>query len=94
MWLFYVPVPDAEAEALARKLLEAGVCRCINLVPGRSLYVWKGRLESERETLLIAKTATPEKFERLARELHPYELPAIIKLKAEASEDYEKWLAD
>ena len=50
-------VPPAEAESLARALLERRLVACVNIVPGiRSLYWWQGKLEDDGESLLVLKT--------------------------------------
>lgn len=83
---------------LARSLLERRLVACVNIVPGaRSLYRWKGRLEDEREVVLIMKTRA-DRFEFLAAAvdaLHPYEEPELIALGIEkGSEGYLRFIED
>jgi periplasmic divalent cation tolerance protein len=87
-----------EARRIARALVESRLAACVNIVgPIRSVYRWKGAVESASEHLLIIKT-TAVAFPRVRdaiRELHSYELPECIMLSIEAgSEDYLKWIAD
>jgi len=60
-----------------------------------SLFWWKGKLDSARESLLLVKTKAslfPEIIS-LVKEIHSYEVPEIIALPIIAgSEDYLKWL--
>lgn len=77
---------------MAATLVESGVCKCVNVVQSRSLYEWKGKPEEQDEEILVIKTASATAVEERIRELHPYEVPAILRLKLEANEDYEKWL--
>ena len=75
-------LPDrASAETLARALVERRAAACVNiLAPCRSVYRWKGAIETADEVPLFAKT-TRDRYallERVVRELHPYELPEII----------------
>ena len=75
-------LPDrAAAEKLAAELIEKRLAACINiLAPCRSVYRWKGAVETAEEFPLFAKT-TRDRYsllERVVRELHPYELPEII----------------
>ena len=75
-------LPDrASAETLARALVERRAAACVNiLAPCRSVYRWKGAVETADEVPLFAKT-TRDRYallERVVRELHPYELPEII----------------
>lgn len=87
---------SADAEWLARALVERGLAACVNVVPGvTSIYRWKGKVERGEEQLLLIKT----RGERLGelREavvaLHPYELPELIALPIEAGHTpYFDWL--
>jgi periplasmic divalent cation tolerance protein len=50
---------QAEAERIARGLVERRVAACVQIVgPIRSYYRWKDRLETSEEWLCIAKTAS------------------------------------
>jgi periplasmic divalent cation tolerance protein len=87
---------EADAERLARALLDARLAACVNVVPGvRSLYRWKGEIESELEFMLIIKTSR-DLFPALRAEiekLHPYEVPELLALPVLAgAEDYLSWL--
>jgi periplasmic divalent cation tolerance protein len=87
---------EADAERLARALLDARLAACVNVVPGvRSFYHWKGEIESAAEFLLIIKTSR-DLFPALQAEiekLHPYEVPELLALPVLAgSENYLSWL--
>ncbi len=89
--------PDPEsAEALARRLVEAGQAACVNIVPGlRSIYRWQGRLESETEQLLIIKTRAEAypKLEKTIRDHHPYQVPEVLSVPVDAGlAAYFAWL--
>jgi periplasmic divalent cation tolerance protein len=86
------------AENIARILLDAGLAACVNILPEvRSMYVWKGSLQSEAEVLMIIKTAATN-FDRLRATLvaaHPYELPEVVALEIrDGHHPYLQWLAD
>lgn len=73
--------PD-KSESLAKNLLDLRVVACVNVMPVRSYYRWKGESMDEPEHLLIAKT-TKEKTEEVItaiKSLHPYEVPEIVIL--------------
>jgi periplasmic divalent cation tolerance protein len=74
--------PKDTSESLARMLLEKHIVACVNVVPVRSYYRWKGEFCSEQEDLLIAKTTKEKAGEVIAalQGLHPYEVPEIIAL--------------
>jgi periplasmic divalent cation tolerance protein len=75
-----VPSPDV-AEAIARRLVEARLAACVNVLPPvKSYYSWRGALESADEFLLVIKTRESryERLEQALKALHPYELPEIV----------------
>jgi periplasmic divalent cation tolerance protein len=87
---------EADAERLARALVEARLAACVNVVPGvRSFYHWKGEIQSGVEYLLIMKTSR-ELFPALSAEvtkLHPYEVPELLALPVvDGAKDYLDWL--
>jgi periplasmic divalent cation tolerance protein len=88
-----------EAERIARRLVQARLAACGNIVrsPVRSIYRWKDKIESAREFLLVIKTSRRRFAELQAaiKHLHSYEVPEIIALPiAAGSQGYLSWLAD
>lgn len=88
----------AIAEAAARRLVEARLAACGNILPAMiSIYEWQGILERADEVVLLLKTTeerAPALMEALARE-HPYEVPAILLLPVEAAAPaFAQWVAD
>ena len=85
------------AEALARELLEARWAACIHVgATLRSLYHWRGEIETVEETSLTIKTRAtlyaPLEAAILAR--HPYELPEIIVVPiSHGLPAYLQWIA-
>ncbi|HEY2395263.1 MAG TPA: divalent-cation tolerance protein CutA [Rudaea sp.] len=72
---------EAIVERIASALVEERLAACVNRIPGiTSTYRWRGKLQHERECLLLIKT-TSERFDAVRErivELHPYELPEVI----------------
>ncbi len=91
--------PDAEAaERIAQALVSEHHAACVNILPiAKSVYRWKGQVESATEQLLIIKSMTrafPTIRSRIL-ELHPYELPEILAVPvAEGHPDYLAWIRD
>lgn len=80
-------LPDrAAAERLAGALIGQRVAACVNIfAPCRSVYRWKGAVQSEEEHPVLIKT-TAERYpalEAAIRAAHPYELPEIIAVPVE-----------
>jgi periplasmic divalent cation tolerance protein len=95
--LVYCTCPDEKtAETIAQALVEEGLAACINIVPAvKSVYRWKGKVESAAESLLLIKLTSGvyETTERRIVELHPYELPEVIGVPIVAGlQAYLAWL--
>ncbi|MGA7913853.1 MAG: divalent-cation tolerance protein CutA [Candidatus Acidiferrales bacterium] len=88
-----------EARKIARGLVERRLAACVNEIgaPVRSIYRWKGKVESAQEFLLVIKT-TKRRFAALrdaVRELHSYGVPEIIALPiVDGSRAYLDWIAE
>ena len=86
-----------EADRLAEALLEKRLAACANILqtPVKSIYRWKGRVETAKEFLLLIKTSRAN-FLALSRQiekLHSYDTPEIIALPITAgSPEYLRWL--
>jgi periplasmic divalent cation tolerance protein len=88
---------SAEANRIARAVVEARLAACVNILPGNvmSVYRWKGKVESVKERLLLIKTSRKrlEKLRLMVKQLHSYDVPEFIAVKIEAgSSDYLAWL--
>ena len=87
----------ADADALARTLVERGLAACAQISEISSVYRWQGQLHHEPEWRVVFKTV-PERYpqiEAAIRERHPYELPAILAIATtEAFEPFARWVAE
>ncbi len=89
---------DAEAETLARKIVEAKLAACVSILPPmKSVYFWDGAVRVDSEYLLLVKTLR-EKFDGLESFIqmnHGYETPEIIALEVSAiAGGYLDWMKD
>jgi periplasmic divalent cation tolerance protein len=86
---------EAVAADIGKKMVERGLCACVNFTPVRSIYTWKGKVEDQQEYIAFFKTTREsgkELKEALAK-LHPYDVPEIIELKlSDVSLPYLSWL--
>jgi periplasmic divalent cation tolerance protein len=70
----------AEAERIGRAMVEERFAACINIFgPIRSIYRWKGAVETADEVAAIFKTTDDCAGDLIARiaALHSYEVPCI-----------------
>jgi periplasmic divalent cation tolerance protein len=79
---------------LSNYLVENKYAACANIFPIKSAYWWKGQIASDQEYVSILKTITGnwEILKTKVEEIHPYEIPCIMKIEVEANEKYEEWI--
>ena len=86
-----------EARRIAALLLEEKLAACAQLLDMESHYVWKGKITTSPETMLMAKTRAALFARAIARikELHPYETPEIVAQSFAAGfAPYFAWIAE
>lgn len=87
--LIWCPFPDEEtAAAVASALLDAKLIACANILGQvRALYEWDGALGEAREVGVLFKTHASLLDAAVARvaELHPYDAPAVLGWRCDAS---------
>ena len=93
----YMTAPNrAEAERIAQALLDARLIACANILDGgTSLYRWDGELQSEQETVMIAKTQMRlvQQACKLIAELHPYDVPCVTAMPVlKSHREYAEWV--
>ena len=70
-----------EAERIGRTVVEERLAACVNILgPIRSIYRWRGAIETADEVAAIFKThhwQSDALFERIAA-LHSYDVPCIV----------------
>ena len=94
--VFVTVSDDDEARKISGLLLEQEKVACVNIVSGvNSTFLWKGNIETERESLLIMKTKSsvlPEIVD-IIKSAHSYEVPEIIAMPIiGGNEEYLKWI--
>jgi periplasmic divalent cation tolerance protein len=87
-----------EAERIGRTVIEEKLAACINiLAPCRSIYRWKGNIETAAEVPAILKTHSwqaDELIERIAA-LHSYDTPCVAVWPIEKLlRRYADWVED
>ena len=89
----------AEARKIARAVVENRLAACVNVLetPVESFYRWKGKVQREREFLLVIKTSRGrlKKLQAEIERLHSYEVPEFIALPiVSSSPAYLRWLQE
>lgn len=74
--------PDREtAERISRIAVENRLAACATLLSeAESIYRWKGRIETARETVVTFKTTRDRlaALQAFVLEEHPYEVPEVV----------------
>ena len=97
--VIYITAPsEEEATKIARILVEEHLAGCVNIVKDiRSIYLWQGKVEDEKEVLMIVKTR-PQLFSALTarvKALHSYMVPEVIAIPVvDGSDAYINWLKE
>ncbi|OGS55173.1 MAG: divalent cation transporter [Erythrobacter sp. RIFCSPHIGHO2_12_FULL_63_10] len=96
--LIYCPFPDRDAARdVAATLIEERLIACANILgPIESLYVWEGVRGEAEEIAVLFKTDASALDNAIARlgVLHPYDTPAIIGWRCDATHPATAhWLA-
>ena len=97
MLIVFTTTPNTEeAESLARKIVEAKLAACVQVLPQmKSFYFWENEIQTDSEHLLLIKTLE-EKFDELEKFIkanHSYDVPEIVAVSSEkVSGDYLDWM--
>jgi len=87
---------EEEGLKIASALVDAEMVACVNMIEKvRSIFKWRGKVEDEKETLLIIKTRTERMAEVVAKvkEVHSYDVPEVIALPVvEGNQSYLRWI--
>ncbi len=94
--VFITAASKKEAKKISNELLKQRLVACCNLIDKiESIYWWKGKIESSKEVLILAKTDKDKlkRLEKLVKKIHSYDVPEIIALSLQWSQkDYLRWL--
>ena len=97
--LVYITVKDkAEARKIGGELVESKLAACVNIIDNmNSMYVWEGKLQDDKEVILIAKTTearVPLLIDRV-KTLHSYDCPCILSIPVSGgNSEFLDWIAN
>ena len=89
--------PDGDtARRISNELVTEKFAACANILPAvESIYRWKNKIESGKETLVFFKLSEDRQsaFQDKLRSVHPYEIPEIIFVPvANGLPEYVAWV--
>lgn len=95
--LVYITTKNkSEAKKIGKTLVKTKLAACINIIDGmNSIYRWEGKIQSDSETILIAKTkeSLVDKLIKKVKSIHSYSCPCIICLPIlNGNKDYLNWV--
>lgn len=88
---------QAEAQTMARTLVERKLAACAQIEAIESYYTWKDTVQHDAEFRVTFKTVEAQypAVEAAIRALHSYELPAIHAIAlAHVHAPYAQWVRD
>lgn len=94
----FITAPSHEvAKIIGEKLVESNLAACVNIIPGvESIYKWEGKINRDKELLLMLKTKTSlvDEISNVVKSLHPYEVPEVISvsLSEQGNTKYLEWV--
>lgn len=94
--MVYCPCKDEnESRHIAKILIDERLVACANIFPITSLYRWKGKVVDDSESVMIVKSVFDKYpiIESRIKELHSYEVPAIIRIDISMNQDYLDWMS-
>jgi len=98
MQLILTTCPANESKKITDEILKSKLAGCVlNISLKESKFWWKGKINQEKEVLLIFKTTNNlvDKLFKKIKELHPYKVPFIGEVDIKkVNEEYEKWLKE
>jgi periplasmic divalent cation tolerance protein len=94
MYVVLCNCPPADAERIARVLVEERLAACVNLTPVKSVYPWDGKLCVEEEVTLVIKVSSDgaEALRLRLRALHPYDVPEILALPVDVQHSHPQYV--
>lgn len=94
--VFVTTISVEEAQKIAGLLLSQKKVACVNIIKeAESMFWWKEKIETTRESLMIIKSrsAVLDEIIEIIKSVHSYEVPEIIAMPiVGGSADYLKWL--
>ena len=94
----YSTFPTLEkAQSISKNLVEQKLVACANILPQmESIYMWKGKVNQDKEVVVIYKT-TKGLFSKVKESIlaqHPYEVPCVVSIDLKQGHDkFLEWIS-
>jgi len=93
-----ISTPQEQAERIAKEFVSQKLAACAQIInPIHSIYWWQGKIEEDKEALLLLKTEVThtEKIKKALKGIHPYEVPELIVIPIQDGyTPYLSWISD
>ena len=87
-----------EAGVIAKELVSERLAACANIFENmRSLYWWEGKIQEDKEVVLIAKTkeSLVSRLIEKVKSLHSYDCPCIVSLPIiDGNKSFLDWIVE
>lgn len=97
--LIYITTGDRdEARIIGKELVSSRLAACVNIIDNmNSMYFWEGKIQDDKETILIAKTTgtrVPKLIEKV-KSMHSYSCPCVLSLPVlDGNKQFLDWIAE
>ena len=95
--LLITTVPNQlSAEQISKELIERKLAACISIKEIKSIYIWQGNIEENKEFELTIKTL-PENLNEIiliVKEKTTYKLPELIYKIFDSENSYFQWIKE
>lgn len=87
-----------EARTIGKELIASRLAACVNIIDNmNSMYLWEGKIQDDKETVLIAKTTetrVPKLIEKV-KSMHSYACPCVLSLPVlDGNKPFLDWIAE
>ncbi len=91
----YITCKTSEAGKIARTLVQKKLAACVNILPCKSIYKWRGKVVQDKESVLFVKTKSSlfPAIEGEVKRLCSYSVPCILLLEIKKGHaPYLRWI--
>ena len=84
------------AEKISKELIESKLAACISIKEIKSIYIWQGNIEENKEFEITIKSL-PENLNELTlilKEITTYEVPELIYKIFDSENSYFQWIKE